>query len=334
MSTATSIGIGEAEPIWARMLYDAAAGRLQREYRADQHELNGLPKPRYDLLDISRYGPFRTYALQSSRGCTLRCDFCSERLYLGSGYRWRPAEEVVDDVRHTGSRNIFFGESNFGGKRARAMELMEALIPAKVRWSTLWSSHLCLDDEFLDLAKRSGVLHVNIGIESISREALAGMNKRVNKVDRYAEMFAKLRQRGISYSLNFIFGWDSETPDVFPATLEFLERHKVPAAYFNILTPMPGTVLYDKLHAEGRIINAHEIERWPGQFCHVQPLWCTPAELEQNVQWMYRRFYRVRSMISRLPPPVTQANIASWVVNVSERRMARSSAGNNDFDGY
>jgi len=52
------------------------------------------------------------------------------------------------------------------------------------------------------------------------------------------------------------------------------------------------------------------------------------------VQWMYRRFYRMRSMLSRLPLPVTQANIASWVVNMSERRMAHSSTANNDFDGY
>jgi len=332
-----AIGIGEAEPIWAQMLGDAAAGRLQKEYRAPamtQAELAGLPKPRYGGLDMSRYGPFRTYTLQSSRGCPLMCDFCSERLYLSTRYRWRPAEEVVEEVRSTGSRNIFFGESNFGGKRARAMELMEALIPLKVRWSTLWTSNFCCDDEFLDLACRSGLLHINIGIESIEAETIASMRKGVNKADRYAEMFANMQRRGISFSLNFIFGWDNENPSVFRSTLEFLERYKVPAAYFNVLMPTPGTVFYAKMKAEDRIINEEEMGRWPGHLCHLQPLWCTPAELEQNVQRMYREFYRLPSMLRRLPLPMSKAGMANWVVNFSERRMARSATGHNDFDTF
>ena len=328
-------GIGEAEPIWADMLCDAAAGRLKREYRAKpltQEGMAGLPRPRYDLVDMQRYGPFRTYTLQSSRGCPLVCDFCSERLYLSSRFRWRPHEEVVDDVRHTRSRNIFFGESNFGGKRGRAMDLMEALIPLKTRWSTLWTSNFCNDDEFLDLACKSGLLHVNIGIESIDAETIGNMRKGINKTDRYAEMFAKMRQRDISFSLNFIFGWDNENPTVFESTLKFLEQHKVPAAYFNVLMPTPGTSLYNKLKAEDRIINEDEMGRWPGHLSHVKLDWCTPVELERNVQALYRRFYTLPSMVRRLPLPVSKASIANWVVNMGERRMARSTSGNNDFD--
>src|SRR3990172_8301477 len=106
------------------------------------------------------------------------------------------------------------------------MELMEALIPLKVRWSTLWTTYLCNDVEYMDLAQRSGLLHVNIGVESIDPDTLAGMNKRFNKVSKYGDMLANLRKRGISYSLNFIFGWDGESPDVFGATLAFLQDRK------------------------------------------------------------------------------------------------------------
>jgi radical SAM superfamily enzyme YgiQ (UPF0313 family) len=158
------------------------------------------------------------------------------------------------------------------------------------------------------------------------------MRKGVNKTDRYAEMFAKMRKRGISFSLNFIFGWDNETPTVFDTTLKFLEKHKVPAAYFNVLMPTPGTSLYAKLKAEDRIINEDEMGRWPGHLCHVKLDWCTPGELERNVQRMYRQFYTLPSMIRRLPLPASKASIANWVVNIGERRMAHSIAGNNDFD--
>jgi radical SAM superfamily enzyme YgiQ (UPF0313 family) len=330
-----AIGVGEAEPIWRRMLDDAAAGHLEKIYRAEPtKDLAGLPLPRYDLLDLRRYGPFRTYAIQSSRGCPFRCNFCSERLYLGGKYRWRPVAEVVEEIRRSGGRNFLFGESNFGGDRARAMELMEALIPLRISWSSLWSSYLCLDTDFLALARRSGLLHINIGIESIDTETLVDMNKKMNKVSRYAEICRNLRQYGISYSLNFILGWDNEKPDVFDSTMRFLHQNKVPVAYFNVLTPTKGTVLFDRMLNENRIIDPEEIDRWPGQTCHIKPQHCSPDEMESRIQRMYKGFYNLRSMWSRLPLPTSKAALASWAINFSERRMALAARNNNDFDIY
>jgi radical SAM superfamily enzyme YgiQ (UPF0313 family) len=331
-----AIGIGEGEPIWARMLEDAVNGSLQKVYHAPQMpSLSGLPLPRWDMLDLRKYGPFKTYSLMSSRGCPMQCDFCSERLYLGGGYRIRPTAEVIEDIKHTGAKSIFFGDSDFGGKRARAMELMEAMIPLNVRWSALWTSNLCSDAEYMDLAKRSGLLHLNIGIESINEETLKGMNKKFNKVNRYSELLGNLRKRGISYSLNFIFGWDNETPDVFRSTLDFLEQEKVPVAYFNILTPEKGTMFYERMKGEDRILKLDEIGRWPGQSCYIKPRYCSPEEMVNNVQHIYREFYSWKSIVKRLPLPVTQANIASWVLNLSQRKMAQlSDEVNNNFDAF
>ncbi len=332
---ADAVGIVEGEKIWSRMLEDAVADRLAPVYRADDLDtLGGLPAPRYELLDMRRYGPYRTFTVQSSRGCPFHCAFCSERFYLGEGYRCRPVGEVVEETRRCGTRSVFFADSNFGGKRARAMELMEALIPLRLRWSALWSSYLCHDQEFLDLARRSGLLHLNIGIESIDGDTLTSMEKRFNKVSQYAEMVANLRRRGISFSLNFIFGWDGESSRTFRATLDFLETHRVPVAYFNILKPEKGTPLFDRLLAEGRILDPQGIGRWPGQVCSIKPTSCTPEELERSVQQMYREFYSVRSMLMRLPVPVTRANIASWVVNLSQRRLVTPRTTRGNFDGF
>ena len=329
-----AVGLGEAETIWAQMLDDALRGRLAKVYRAEQlPDVAGLPCPRYDLLNLRRYGPFRTYTVVASRGCPFRCEFCSERFLLGDSYRCRPVAEVIEEIKRCGSRSIFFGDSNFGGKRSHAMELMEAMVPLRRRWSALWPAYLCNDAAFLDLAQRSGLLHLNIGLESISPETLAGMNKTFNKTHQYAEMLADLRRRGISYSLNFIFGWDGEIEGVFDSTLRFLHQHKVPVAYFNILTPVKGTPFYDRMRDQGRILHEDEIDRWPGQICYVQPPYGTPAAMEDRVRALYREFYSLPLMVSRLPMPLTQANIASWVINFSQRRMAREQAGNN-FDGF
>jgi radical SAM superfamily enzyme YgiQ (UPF0313 family) len=229
---------------------------------------------------------------------------------------------------------VFFAESNFGGSRRHALELMAALIPLRLRWSTLWTMNLCGDKEFLDLAQRSGLLHVNIGLESINGDTIAAMHKGQNRTHEYKEFLADLRRRGISFSLNFIFGWDSETTAVFPATLRFLEEQRVPVANFNLLTPEKGTEYYEQMRQEKRILRETEIGRWPGQACHIQPRSCTPRELESQVQDLYRKFYGLPSMLRRLPLPLSTSAIASWALNLSHRRIASRPLEAGNFVAY
>ncbi len=327
-----AVGVGEGEYIWAEMLADAAAGRLRPIYKADRlHDLKGLPVPRFDLMTIPERRLFRTYTVQTSRGCPFRCEFCSERFYVGERYRQRPPEEVVAEITAIGAKNVFFADSMFAGKKERAMELMEALIPLKIRWSTLWTTYLCLDEEFMDLAKRSGLLHVNMGMESIDPDTLAQMNKKFNKVENYQAILDNLRKRGISYSLNFVFGFDGESSDVYRTTLDFLEKHRVPVAYFYILEPQKGTPFYERMKAEDRIIFDPSRPRFANT-CMIRPDHCTPEELEARVRAMYDRFYSLGSMVRRLPAPTTQANIASWFLNFSQRRLSQSERNIENFD--
>ncbi len=330
-----AVGIGEGEDIWTEMLADAAGQRLKTVYRAPrQHPLTDLPIPRYDKM-ARRLQPLtnimhlvqrllNTYTVQTSRGCPFRCDFCSERFFVGDRYRYRPVTEVVQEIQTISAKNVFFADSMFAGKKSHTVELMESLIPLNIRWSTLWSTYLCEDENFLDLAKRSGLLHVNMGMESINQASLLSMNKRQNHVDHYGQLLANLRQRGISYSLNFVFGLDDETPEVFSATLDFLYNHRVPVAYFYILSPHKGTPLYDKMLAQGRIrFTESAIRRTPGIQCEIIPPYGTPEEMEGNVRAMYQQFYRWSSMLRRLPPPTNKANLASWTLNMQQRQMAR-----------
>ncbi len=328
-----AVGIGEGELIWRPMLEDAAAGRLKPVYRADEmHPLEGLPIPRYELLNRRLRSWFPTFTVQTSRGCPFKCDFCSERFFVGEPYRQRPVDEVVAEIRAIGARRVFFADSMFAGKKARAMALMEALVPLNIRWSTLWTTYLCLDDEYMDLAKRSGLLHVNMGMESVNPETLGQMNKRFNKVSQYAAIADALRRRGISYSLNFVFGYDDESPEVHEATLAFLQRHKVPVAYFYILDPHKGTPLYERLKAQGRLLDEREMRRRWGNVCKIKPASCSPEELEARVMRMYERFYSLPSMLRRLPLTLSLASMASWTLNLSQRKMTNKEKLVENFD--
>ena len=333
---ADAVCIGEAEEVFPAMLEDAAAGRLKQIYRGERPApLAGLPAPRWDLLDPRKYVFYRPFVIQYSRGCPYTCDFCAERRLNGDyGYRYRPTEEVVEDIKRCGSRHIFFAASQFAGNKAHAMELMEALIPLKIRWSTLVSAHFCLDPRFMDLAQRSGLLHVNMGVESIHQKTLHAMNKDSNRVGQYGDVIHNLTRRDISYSLNFVFGTDEEEADVFRTTLEFLFEHKAQTAYFNILVPLRGTLVHEQLKEDGRLIDEENMERWPGLSCHFKPLRYTPEELVHRVAKIRRDFYTFGSAARRLPVPYKEAHFASWNLHFLQRKVATHLDSMRDFTEF
>jgi len=333
---ADAVCIGEAEEVFPKMLEDAAAGRLQKFYRRDQPAcLRGMPAPRWDLLNPRKYVFYRPFVIQYSRGCPYVCDFCAERRLNGDfGYRSRPPAEVVEEIRKCGSRHIFFAASQFAGDTERAMELMEALIPLRIRWSTLFSAHYCLDERFMDLAQRSGMLHVNMGIESINQFTLKAMRKGFNKASEYSQVIHNLTKRDISYSLNFVFGDDTDDESVFDATLDFLLEHKAQTAYFNILVPLRGTPLHERFKEEGRLIDEENMERWPGLSCHFQPLRFSPDELVRRIMKIRRAFYSTGSAIRRLPVPYKEAHLASWNLHFLQRKVVTHFDSMRDFTEF
>jgi radical SAM superfamily enzyme YgiQ (UPF0313 family) len=333
---ADAVCIGEAEGVFPRMLADAAAGRLQQFYRADAPApMADMPTPRWDLLDPSKYVFYRPFVIQYSRGCPYTCDFCAERRLNGDfGYRCRPVHQVVEDIQRCGSRHIFFAASQFAGDKAHAMALMEALIPLKIRWSTLISAHFCLDPKFLDLARRSGLLHVNMGVESLDQKTLKSMHKGFNRVRQYEDVLRNLKKRSISYSLNFVFGSDTEGEDVFDTTLRFLAEQKAETAYFNLLAPLHGTPLYDRLKAEGRLIDEENMERWPGLSCNFRPLRYSPAELVRRVVGIRQAFYTFRSAARRLPIPYRSSHFAAWNLHFLQNKVANNIHSMRDFSEY
>ena len=333
---ADAVCIGEAEDVFPRMLEDAAAGRLKKIYRGEHAtSLAGLPAPRWDLLDPRKYVFYRPFVIQYSRGCPYTCDFCAERRLNGEyGYRFRPVEEVVDDIKRCGSRHIFFAASQFAGHKAHALELMEALIPLGVRWSTLMSAHFCLDRTFMDVGRRSGLLHVNMGIESIDQKTLHAMRKDSNRVRQYDEVIRNLTERDISYSLNFVFGSDTDEDDVFDTTLDFLHARKAQTAYFNILVPLRGTSVHEQFKADGRLVDEENMERWPGLSCHFKPLRYGPEELVRRVAKIRRDFYTLGSAARRLPVPYKEAHFASWNLHFLQRKVATHLDSMRDFTEF
>jgi len=294
---------GEAEYVWPELLEDFRSGRMRRRYKADNfHDLKNLPLPRWELLERKKY--FVPYLpIMTTRGCPFKCSFCEVPIVYGTKYRHRPIGEVLEDIRRIPTRKVQIVDDNIAGSHEYAKALFKAMIPLKVRWSCLWTINTSNNTELLDLAKQAGVYHVNIGIESISQNSLNSINKKQNSVKYYVEMLRALEKRGIFYSLNFLFGLDEDTREIFKETMSFLKRVRVPMAFFNTVTPREGTPMRQQLIDEGRILNPIA-DRYLGMECLFKPKNMTAEEVEKGVWECFRKFYSLPEIAKRflLPP--------------------------------
>jgi len=294
---------GEAEYVWPELLEDWRDGKMKRRYKATKfHDLKGLPLPRWELLDRKKYFvPF--LPLQTTRGCPFKCGFCEVPVFYGGTYRHRPVGEVIEDIKRIPTKKIQIVDDNITGNREYARELFKAMAPLGVKWSCLWTINTSRDGELLDLAIKAGVYHVNIGIESVSQKSLTDINKRQNTVKDYIDMLGALEKRGIFYSLNFMFGLDEDTREIFEETMDFLKHTRTPMAFFNTVTPREGTPLRQKLIDEDRILNPIG-DRYLGMECIFRPKNMTAEEVEEGVWDCFRRYYSLPSIAKRfLWPP-------------------------------
>lgn len=250
-----SVVIGEAEEVWPRVVRDAAAGRLESVYRAErQPPIDSLPCPRYDLLRRRDHGFFRP--VQATRGCPFQCNFCSVTSFFKSHYRKAPIDHVIRDVRAAkrgGFRHIAFIDDNIGVDFNYAARLFEALIPENIIWISQCSIHISDHPELLDLAYRSGCRLLSVGVESDDEASLEALNKSWNRPSRYTEAIARVRDHGIDFSTEMIIGADGDDDRFVEKAFRFVMDQRIAVPRMHVLTPVPGTPLWDEMEAAGRI---------------------------------------------------------------------------------
>ena len=289
---ADAVVLGEAEETWPRVLADFAAGRLEPLYRATRAPpIDTLPVPRYELMNRSRIGLWRP--VQATRGCPFTCSFCSITAFFGQGYRKRPVDQVVRDVRAAkrhGTRFIAFIDDNIGVDWNYCTDLWEALIPEKITWMSQCSLHIARRPEMLRLARKSGCRLLSFGVESTNRASLDSVDKPFNHPERYAEDVATIRRHGIDVSTEMIIGLDADDPSVFQRTFDFIMQTAISVPRVHILTPVPGTPLYDELAASGRILSS-EFQRYSGGQVVYRPRHLTVEELQAGYWKLYERLF-------------------------------------------
>jgi len=308
-----AVVIGDAEELWPQVVSDAAQGRVQRFYRHRQPaDLAQTPIPRRDLLRPTARYYATTDAVQVGRGCTHGCRYCSVTAFHSRTYRARPLAHVLAELRQVG-RDMMFVDDNIIADRDYARSLFTALIPLRKRWVSQCSLEIADDPELLRLARRAGCIGLFIGIENTDRRNLEAMDKGFNARHDPADRLRRIHRAGIGVIAGIIVGLDHDERDVFQHTLRFLLRNRIEALQLNILTPLPGTPLFDDFERAGRITD-HDWSHYTFRRVVIRPARMPAADLQAGADWLYRQFYRLDHVLARcLRVGLRMGPAAAWV---------------------
>lgn len=293
-----SVVIGEAESVWPQVIRDFEENNLQKVYKGSLTSLIQSPKPRREL-----FHPGYIFAsIQTTRGCPMNCDFCSVTAFNGSHYRYRPIQEVIEEMKEISQGNIFILDDNIVGStkksQERAIELFKAMISEGIKkeWIGQASLNVADNEDVLKYAAKSGCRMLFIGIESEQEDQLTGANKKLNVkmgVNSYDLVFKKMHKYGIAVIAGFIFGWENDTPDRIDHRVRFTRKCHADSIQSTLLTPLPGTRLFERMQREGKLVMDNFPNDW--QYYGYESLVFHPELMarDEMEKYIFRSFEKV-----------------------------------------
>lgn len=340
LAHADSVVVGEAEGLWPQLIADHEAGRLQPVYRHAERfpALAGLPPADWSLYADKRYLP--VHFVETTRGCPLDCEFCAVTNFFGGRYRNRPVDEVLDELdrlrpfdgRFILKNVVFFVDDNILSNRAYTREFLTRIQGRGLRWLGHASVSLADDPEILRLCQASGCMGVLIGFETLSAETMRGIGNKSRLRMEYTEAIQKIHDHGIGVDGSFVFGFDTDDEGVFERTLEFVTKTKMEVPYFSILTPYPGTRLYERMEAEGRLLS-RDWSLYDTSHVVYRPARLTPEQLQAGYDRVFREAYNVGNLVRRLWGTTSYKNFF-YPMNLGFRSAVRKMTRSRGPEGF
>lgn len=259
---------GEAEGIWTTFLADYEAGVQKRLYDGGQVDISMVPHVRRDIY--SKY-PYIYELVQTSRGCPMGCDFCSVTRLCGKTYRERDVDTVLDELEKTKSPLIFFIDDNIinykKGSEERIIRLFKGMVERKLNkmWVSQASINFADSEEVLYWARKSGCMMILMGIEAETTQALSNLKKNMNLkkgVASYEKIFKRIHKHGIGVLATMIFGLESDDLKALYARRDFVKRSSFDSIQISIMTPVPGTALYERMNSKNDITRVNYPNDW------------------------------------------------------------------------
>ena len=316
------ISVGLAEKIWPDIIRDFQDGSLKNIYWCN-HEIKGsdIISPGYHLIDKKKY--LYCNIISTSRGCPFRCDFCYnsceayKTLYIN-----RPIEDVIADIKTIGKRHVMFIDDNFIGNPKWTLEFVRAIRPMKLKWNAAVSANIVDMSDLLDEMAESGCQSLFIGFESLNENAIKNVRKSQNNIGKYETLVEEIHKRGIMINASFVFGLDDDDSTTFQTTLDWIVKNKIETVTSHILTPYPGTKVYDEFVKSGRITD-FDFSKYNTANVVFKPKNMTPEELYNGYIWIYKEIYSTKNILKRMPKSHKQ-KVAYLLFNFLYRKFGKT----------
>ena len=303
---ADAIVIGEGEPLWPQLLKDFQIGKLQQVYdsRSVGFDLSDSPMPRFELLNTDQYNRL---TVQTQRGCPYCCNFCASSIRISPTYKVKPVDLILEEIRRIKeiwpAPFIEFADDNSFVNKVHAKRLLTALRKENIRWFTETDISIANDTELLDMMRDSGCAQVLIGLESPAASGLDGIEQKANwklkQLDEYHNAIERIQSRGITVDGCFVLGLDNTFSESFNDVSQFVKTSGLYDVQITIMTPFPGTPLYDRLHQEGRILEEGAWELCTLFDVNFRPDKMSSKELEDGFRDLAENLYSEEATHSR-----------------------------------
>jgi radical SAM superfamily enzyme YgiQ (UPF0313 family) len=243
----------------------------------------------------------RSYLVPNSivvtRGCPQHCDFCYKDAFFegGRSFYTQRVDDALAEIDRLPGRHLYFLDDHLFGDRRFAAALFEGMRGMRRLFQGAATVDSVLRGDLVERAAEAGLRSLFVGFETLAPNNLALSNKRQNLGRDYTAVASRLHGLGIMINGSFVFGMDEDGEDVFERTVRWAIEQGITTATFHIQTPYPGTRLFARTEAAGRILT-RDWDLYDTRHVVYRPTRLTPEALKQGYDWAYREFYRWSSI--------------------------------------
>ena len=295
MRHADTIFLGPGEDTWQAFLKDYRTGRPGRRYQSAVRSLAGMPPVRRDL--IKRHLYLVPNSIVVSRGCPHTCDFCYKVAFFdgGRGFYTQQVDQALAEIDRLPGRHLYFLDDHLFGDPRFAAALFDGMKGMKRLWQAAGTVNSVLAPRLLEKAVDSGLRSLFVGFETLNRNNLVSQNKYQNLDRDYTAAIRRLHDAGVMINGSFVFGMDEDDETVFDRTVGWAIEQGIETATFHILTPYPGTALYQRMQVQGRMIS-DDWDLFDTRHVVFKPAKMSAEALEAGYWRAYRNFYKWSSI--------------------------------------
>ena len=287
---ADSLFIGPGEDTFPRFLADFCAGAARKLYMNSARDIELIPPIRRDL--IKRHLYFVPNSIVVSRGCPHHCDFCYKDAFFegGKSFYTQRIDAALSELDRLPGRHLYFLDDHLLGNQKFASGLFEGMRGMNRVFQGASTVDAILRGNLIEKAAEAGLRSIFIGFETLSTANLSQSNKKQNIGKDYQAAISRLHSLGIMINGSFVFGLDEDDKDVFKRTVDWAVKQSLTTSTYHILTPYPGTRLFQQMEADNRLLHK-EWDKYDTRQVVYKTAGLTAQELKAGYDWAYKKFY-------------------------------------------